>query len=106
MAKAKTTEDEYSGPDPVSLAEAASTALAGIVDGDGAAQEALDPALGNVTKVKFVGMAMDSVEDISLHQEVTFLVRARCTAETVEELKDGGTRSVRRMEVLNVTIRE
>lgn len=85
------------------LAEAATQAMADVLEGDGA-QPAFD-GLEDVTKVKFTGMAFDSVDGgIKLGDEVVFLVRARCTAETKEVMKTGSTRDVRRMEVTSVVV--
>lgn len=93
----------YTGPDPVPLAEAAQNALADMVGGEGA-QPALD-GMENVTKVRFQGMAFDSVEDtIGLGDEVTFLVRARCKAEEKDQLEDGLIRNIRKMKVMSVVV--
>lgn len=95
---------EATSPDPVPLAEAAQNALAEMAEGDGS-QPAFD-GMEDVTKIKFVGLAFDSIEDrIQLGDEVSFLVRARCTAETKEVLKDGLLRNVRKMDVQSVVIK-
>ena len=91
-------DDNVSG-----LGDAATQAMSDVIE-QGGAQTAFD-GMENVTKVKFTGMAFDSIEDsIKLGDEVVFLVRARCTAETRETMKDGHIRDVRRMDVTSVVI--
>lgn len=55
------------------------------------------------TRVKFVGMAADSLDDLpEIDDEMTFMVRARCTGRGKERMKDGELRATARMEVLTL----
>lgn len=65
-------------------------------------QEVLDDT--DFTKVKFVGMSFDSLEDdIKIGTEMEFRVRARCVGVADEARKsDGGIRHVVKMDVQSV----
>ena len=104
MAAKTKDEADLSGLDefekePVGLGEAAAAAVSHIGD---PSQEALD-GMENVNKVKFVGMSMDSLEDLpKIGTEMTFTVRARCVGTGEEEMRDGHIRHFAKMDVLSV----
>lgn len=84
--------------EPVSLAEAASTAL-----GDGeVTQDGFEET--ESTKVKFVGMQYDAFEEnIQIGDEIVFTVRARCTGVGDEYMQTSGNiRHYVKMEVQSV----
>lgn len=93
-----TTEDDLEqSTEPVSLAEAAASALSGIDGGQGELEGT------QATKVKFVGMQYDAFEeDIRIGDEMSFAVRARCVGIGDELIKvDQHTRHYVKMEVLS-----
>jgi hypothetical protein len=63
-----------------------------------------DPLEGTeFLKVKFVGMAIDSLEEqIPLGEERTFIVKARCNGQSVELMENGTERRTARMKVSSV----
>lgn len=88
-------------PDPLRLADAA---LAGLPPGE-ATQDQFDET--NFAKVKFVGMSFDTLDhDMKIGDEAHFLVRARCVGTGDEEMNDGHVRTVAKMRVLSVVLRE
>lgn len=93
------------GRDPISLGDAAKTALSGMTDQTGATQDEFEGM--DFAKVKFIGMSFDSLEkDIAIGDEHTFLVRARCTGSGDEEMKDGHIRHIVKMDVKSVILQE
>ena len=93
-------EDEQ---DPTTLGDAAQSALSDIVDG-AAVQDPLEGT--DYLKVKFVGMSMDSLDDdISLGDQITFTVQARCIGNGVDLSKqDGHEKRYVKMDVQSVVI--
>lgn len=108
----KVEDEEYNEDDveftqpPVSLADAAQSAFGENLEGLSGTQEELDGT--DYLKVKFVGMAMDSLDrEIELGDEFTFLVKARCVGEGKDLAKtDGHTRRFVKMDVNSVIIKE
>lgn len=100
--------EQYEGEEPTSegLGEAAGAAFGANLDGLSGTQEELDGT--DYLKVRFVGMAMDSLEDeIALGDELTFIVRARCVGEGTDLAKtDGHRRRFVKMDVSSVVIKE
>lgn len=83
----------------VGLGDAAATAVSHIGD---PSQHALE-GMENLNKVKFVGMSMDSLDDLpKIGDEVTFLVRTRCVGTGEEEMRDGHVRHFAKMDVQSV----
>lgn len=100
-----TATTPWEDPDrsPVGLGDAAAEALAGVAE-HGATQDVLEGT--DYTKVKFVGMAFDSLDkDIAIGDEKTFTVRARCMASGDEASKrDGQIRHIVKMDVQAVAL--
>ena len=98
--------DEFKGdPDDnvTSLGDAATAALSSVGD---PSQEAFD-GMENLNKVKFVGMSMDSLDDLpKIGTEMVFLVRARCIGTGEEEMRDGHVRHFAKMDVQSVVEQE
>lgn len=91
--------------DPLSLGSAAAEAVSILVTESGKSiQEPLDGT--EYLKVKFVGMAFDSLDkDIKIGDEMSFLVRARCTGTAIEASKtDGSLRHIAKMDVQSVVL--
>lgn len=100
MATAVDEKTDEQVEEPTRLAEAAQAALSGDED---------DPFEGmeNTTKVKFVGMAMDSLEDdMRIGTEYAFIVRARCVGVGDEAMTDGHVRHTAKMKVESVVMDE
>lgn len=98
---------EMDSPDPVALGDAAQEALADLAGGEFAGtQDVLEDT--DYLKVRFVGMAFDSLEkDIRIGDEKTFLVRARCIGTAEEASKqDGSIRHIAKMDVQSVALKE
>lgn len=68
--------------------------------------EGQDPLDGtDYVKVKFVGMAYDSLSDRpDIGDELVFTVRARCRGNGTEEMKSGAIREVAKFEVQSVLL--
>lgn len=99
-------QEQEQGQDVTTLGEAAASAFGENLEGIGGAQETLEGT--DYLKVRFVGMSMDSLDDeISLGDELTFIVRARCVGEGTDLAKtDGHKRKFVKMDVQSVTIKD
>lgn len=65
-------------------------------------QEPLDGM--QATRVKFVGMAADSLEQLpEINDRIVFTVETVCTGRGMELMKDGELRRTARMEVLTLS---
>lgn len=81
------------------LGDVAQDALDGLEE-----QEVLDGT--DFTKIKFVGMSTDVVEDtLKIGDVEYFVVRARCVGTGTEEMADGHQRQYRKMKVESVKVR-
>lgn len=90
---------------PVSLAEAATSALSDVADQDGAATDVLDGM--DYTKVKFLGMSYDSLETTpDIGTEMEFVVRGRVKGWGEDERKDGHRVKFVKVDVSSVVLRE
>lgn len=88
--------------EPVSLADAAQSALAGVEDEDGAARETLDGT--DYTKIKFVGMSFDTLDtEIKIGDEMQFVVKGRVKGVADEEDAKGNVNHVAKVKVSSVT---
>lgn len=86
---------------PVSLADAATSALADIGDADGAAQAQFEGM--DFTKIKFVGVQYDTLElGPKIGDVLDFHVRGKVVAVGDEAMKDGHIRHVAKVEVDSV----
>ena len=85
---------------PIRLADAATSALSH--DADQAAFDGLEN--DDMTKVKFLGMAKNSLdgEDLKIGTDATFIVHARCVGVGEDEMADGHTRSFVKMRVEDI----
>lgn len=101
-------DTDYHDPEaePQSLGEVAAAGLHAVTEEQGGIQEALDGV--NPTKVKFVGMSFDSLEEtIKIGDELVFVVRARCIGLGDEASKrDGSIRHTVKMDVASVKLQE
>lgn len=89
------------GSGPVSLAEAAESALGDIEEQDGAAQAVLEGT--DYTKIKFVGMSFDTLDtDVKIGDEMTFTVRGRVKGVADEEDAKGNVNHVAKVKVSSV----
>src|SRR6476620_1119739 len=87
--------------EPVSLADAAQSALSSVGEEDGAAQETLDGT--DYTKIKFVGMSFDTLNtDVKIGDEMSFTVRGRVKAVIEEEDAKGNVNHVAKVKVESV----
>ena len=94
---------EKSGP--VSLAEAAESALSDAAEADGAAQAMLEGT--EYTKVKFVGMSFDTLStDVKIGDEMTFIVKGRVKGVADEEDAKGNVNHVAKVKVSSVVPHE
>lgn len=99
----KASEKPDESREPTSLAEAASAAVTHIGDPSQDAFEGME----NLNKVKFVGMSMDSLDDLpKIGTEMTFVVRARCVGTGEEEMRDGHVRHFAKMDVQSVVVQD
>lgn len=88
------------GGEPVSLADAAQDALESMEDG-GDEQIPLVPAC----KVKFVGMAWDSLDTVpALRDELQFVVKGVVVGHGQEVLANGEIRETAKVKVTGVTL--
>lgn len=95
-------QDEGEGAQVLSLGEVARAAMGGVA-GEHGVQEQFDGM--DFTKVRFVGMAYDSLDhDFKIGDEATFTVRARCTGVGDEAMRDGHVRHIVKMDVLGVAM--
>ena len=105
VAEAPENEEIDESREPVSLADAASSALGGIADEDGAAQPELEGM--DYTKVRFVGVSYDALETApEMGTEMEFVVRGRVTGHGEEEMADGHIRKFAKVKVSSVVLRE
>jgi hypothetical protein len=94
------TAGEKKGGEPVSLASVAAGVVDEMADGTSDTLDGTD-----FTKIKFVGMSADLVEEsIKIGSEVTFTVKSRCVGIGEEELADGHIRDFRKMHVVSVVV--
>lgn len=111
-AETKTEEEQYDEAavtfeqDPVSLAEAAASAFGENLEGLSGSQEELDGM--DYTKARFVGMSYDTLDkEISIGDEITFLVKARCVGKGDEERKaDHRINTYVKMDVQSVVVHD
>lgn len=82
------------------LGDVASGALDGVES-----QEVLEGT--DYTKIKFVGMSTDLLEDtLKIGDVEHFVVKARCVGVGTEEMADGHLRNYRKMKVESVSIKD
>lgn len=103
-ARSKPDDDFDPDREPVALGDAAAAAIGTLGD---PSQEPLDGT--EFAKVKFVGMAFDSLraedarDEVKIGDELTFIVRARCVGTGDEANKrDGSIRHIVKMDVQSV----
>jgi hypothetical protein len=84
------------------LGAAAGAALAAVPDHDGSAIEPLEGT--DYTKVKFVGVAFDELENApKIGDELAFNVRGRCVGVGEEQMADGHIRKTAKIKTFSVT---
>lgn len=87
--------------EPVSLGDAAQSALGEIAEQDGAARETLEGT--DYTKIKFVGMSFDTLDtDVKIGDEMEFVVRGRVKGVADEEDAKGNVNHVAKVKVSSV----
>lgn len=90
---------------PVSLADAAASAMDDIAAQDGAAQQTLDGT--DYTKIKFVGMSFDTLDTaVKIGDEMTFVVTGRVKGVADEEDAKGNVNHVAKVKVSSVVPQE
>lgn len=90
---------------PVSLADAAQSALGNVAEEDGAAQGELEGM--DYTKVKFVGVQYDDLEsDVKIGDEMEFLVKGQVVGVGDEKMSDGHVRHFAKVKVSSVVLRD
>lgn len=89
---------------PIRLGEAAASAISS--DPTQGALEGMEDE--DVTKVKFLGMAKNSLdgEDLRIGDKATFLVHARCVGVGEDEMADGHRRQFVKMAVQEISRQE
>lgn len=93
------------GTGPVSLADAAASAMDDIAAQDGAAQQTLEGT--EFTKIKFVGMSLDTLDtDVKIGDEITVIVKGRVKGVADEEDAKGNVNHVAKVKVSSVVPQE